>query len=304
MPTHYIQANTNGRLHPASDPSISPLNRGFLYGDAIYEVWRTYHGVIFAWEQHWKRLRASAQALHMRMAFAPEQILSEIRRAVFAYRAEVPGSGELYIRLQITRGAGAIGLDVELAESPDFVLLVQPCPETPAEKLLAGLRLSTATSLRRNPVQSLDPAWKTGNYLNNLLCLREARARGADDVVILNLAGEVAEAAVANIAFVRGGRLVTPPLAAGILGGVTRGLLLDGIAASAGIAGSEETVRPEDLRSMDECFLLSTTKDIVPVREIDDIAFRLGPASVVSRLKTAFAAAARSYALAHPELAI
>ncbi|HMD61730.1 MAG TPA: aminotransferase class IV, partial [Opitutaceae bacterium] len=178
------------------------------------------------------------------------------------------------------------------------------CPATPDDKLRSGLRLSTATSLRRNPAQSLDPAWKTGNYLNNLLCLREARARGADDVVILNLAGEVAEAAVSNIAFVRGGAFITPPLSAGILGGVTRGLILGGIAASAGIAASEETVRPEDLRSMDECFLLSTTKDVVPVREIDDIAFNTGPESVASRIKAAFARAARAYASAHPELSV
>ena len=292
MPTHYIQANTNGRLHPASEPSISPLNRGFLYGDAIYEVWRTYDGVIFAWQEHWARLRASARALHMGLAF----------RTVSAYRAEAPGPGELYIRLQITRGAGAIGLDVALAEDPNFIVLVQTCPVTPGEKLRSGLRLSMATSLRRNPVQSLDPAWRTGNYLNNLLCLREARARGADDVVILNQAGEVTEAAVSNIAFARGGAFVTPPLSAGILGGITRGLLLGGIAASAGVAVSEETVRPADLRSMDECFLLSTTKDIVPVGAIDDIVFKLGPESVASRLKAAFAGTARAYAASHPEL--
>jgi len=304
MSTHYIQANTNGRLHPAGEPSISPLDRGFLYGDAIYEVWRTYHSVIFAWDEHWARLRASARALHMSLALGPEQMLSEMRRTISAYRAKVPGPGELYIRLQITRGSGEIGLDIALADSPDFVLLVQPCPATPDDKLRSGLRLSTATSLRRNPAQSLDPAWKTGNYLNNLLCLREARARGADDVVILNLAGEVAEAAVSNIAFVRGGAFITPPLSAGILGGVTRGLILGGIAASAGIAASEETVRPEDLRSMDECFLLSTTKDVVPVREIDDIAFNTGPESVASRIKAAFARAARAYASAHPELSV
>jgi branched-chain amino acid aminotransferase len=304
MPTHYIQANTNGRLHPASEPSISPLSRGFLYGDAVYEVWRTYHGVIFAWEEHWRRLRASAEALHMRLPFTPEQMISEIRRTVSAYRAKIPGPGDLYIRLQITRGAGAIGLDIALAENPDVVVLVQPCPETPHEALSGGLRLSTATSLRRNPAQSLDPAWKTGNYLNNLLCLREARARGADDVVILNLAGEVTEAAVSNIAFVRGGGIVTPPLAAGILGGITRSLVLGGIAASAGVAASEETIRPADLRSMDECFLLSTTKDIVPVRAIDDIAFKTGPGSVTSLVKAAFAKAARAYASAHPELAV
>jgi len=303
MPTHYIQANTNGRLHPASEPSISPLDRGFLYGDAIYEVWRTYDGVIFAWEEHWNRLRASAQALHMRLPFAPGQMLPEIRRTVSAYRGQVPGPQELYIRLQVTRGDGAIGLDVALAESPGFVLLVQPCPAIPPDKLQTGLRLSIATSLRRNPIESLDPAWKTGNYLNNLLCLREARARGADDVVMLNLAGEVTESAVSNIAFVRDGGFVTPPLSAGILGGITRSLLLNGFAASAGIAGSQETVRPSDLRSMDECFLLSTTKDIVPVCAIDDQAFKTGPESVASRLKAAFAGAARAYAAAHPELA-
>jgi branched-chain amino acid aminotransferase len=303
MPMHYIQANTGGRLHPADEPSISPLNRGFLYGDAIYEVWRTYHGIVFAGEEHWSRMRASAAALHMKLEYSPDLILTEIRRTVAAYRAQVPDSGELYIRLQITRGAGPIGLDIALADRIDFLILVQPCPEIAAGKASSGMRLSVATALRRNPVQSLDPAWKTGNYLNNLLCLREARARGADEVVILNIAGEVTEASVSNLAFARGGRLVTPPLSAGILGGITRGLVLGGIAASAGIPASEETVRPEDFRSMDECFLLSTTKDIVPVGEIDGIKFKVGADSVASRLKAAFARAAALYASAHPELA-
>ncbi len=304
MPTHYIQANTNGRLHPASEPSVSPLNRGFLYGDAIYEVWRTYSGVIFSWEEHWRRLRASAKAVHMRLEIGPDQIWSEIRRTVAAYREHAPEPGELYIRLQVTRGGGAIGLDVALAENQDFVLLVQPCPTIPSEKLRTGLYLSMATSLRRNPVQSLDPAWKTGNYLNNLLCLREARERGADDVVMLNLAGELTESAVSNIAFARAGALVTPPLSAGILGGITRALLLGGIAASAGIAASEEVIRPSDLRSMEECFLLSTTKDVVPVGRIDDISFQVRPDSTAARLKAAFGAAARDYAAAHPGLAV
>ena len=95
MPAHYIQANTNGRIHPASEPSVSPLNRGFLYGDAIYEVWRTYHGVLFAWEEHWTRLRASAAALHMSLEITPGQILAEIRRSVAAYRLAAPNPAEL-----------------------------------------------------------------------------------------------------------------------------------------------------------------------------------------------------------------
>lgn len=303
MLTHYIQANTNGRLHPASEPSITPLNRGFLYGDAIYEVWRTYGGVIFAWDEHWDRLRASAGALHLPLEQTKEEVLVELRRTVAEYRVHVPDAGELYIRLQITRGAGAIGLDVALADKTNFIILVQPCPELSLEKLNQGLRLSVAKSLRRNPAESLDPAWKTGNYLNNLLCLREAKDRGADDVVILNRDGDVTEASVSNIGFVRGGRLMTPPLSAGILGGITRKLILGGIAKAAGFAADEVRIRPAEFPAMEECFLMSTTKDLVPVCEIDGIRFAVGQNTATNRLKAAFANAARAYAEAHPELA-
>ncbi len=304
MAAHYIQANTNGRLHPATEPSLSPLNRGYLYGDAIYEVWRTYQGVLFGWSEHWTRLCASAAALHFTWPFTPDSILAEIRRTVTAYRAATGDAGELYIRLQITRGAGPIGLDVALADHPDFVLLVQPCPTLGAEAARRGLRLSVATGLRRNPVQSLNPAWKTGNYLNNLLCLREARLRGADEVVILNLAGEVTEAAVCNLAFIRDGVFLTPPLSAGILGGITRAMILGGIAAAAGVPAREETVRPADWPSMQECLLLSTTKDLAPVASIDDAKFAVGPGTVGSRLKAAYDEAALRHAASHPELAV
>jgi branched-chain amino acid aminotransferase len=302
MPTVFIQANTNGRLHPANEASLPPLNRGFLYGDAIYEVWRTYGGVLFAWEEHWRRLRRSAAALHMELPFEPGQILGEIARTASAHREASGHAGELYVRLQISRGGGPIGLDIGLADRPDFVLLVQPCPELAAEKARDGLKLSLARDLRRNPADSLNPAWKTGNYLNNLLCLREARARGADEVVILNLAGEVTEAAVSNIAFVRGGTLVTPPLQAGILSGITRGIVLSVVAAEAGLAVEERALGEGDFKAMRECLLMSTTKDVVPVSSIDGCRFEVGPETATARLKAAFARYASRYAAAHAEL--
>ena len=302
MPETFVQANTNGRLHSAEEASISPLNRGFLYGDAIYEVWRTYHGVIFAWEEHWRRLEMSACALYMALPLTAEQMLGEIRRTVAAFREHAKFSGEIYVRLQVSRGSGAIGLDVALADQPEFVLLVQPCPTVAPGKLHEGMRLSVATSLRRNPVESLNPAWKTGNYLNNLLCLREARSRGADEVIILNQSGEVAEAAVSNVGFVRDGVVVTPPLSAGILVGITRDLLLTKVAVAAEIPVREEPVRPADFTEMDECFLLSSTKDVSPVAAIDAARFRVGPDTVTTRLKAAFAVYADGYATAHPEL--
>lgn len=292
----YVQANSNGRLHDAREAAVSPLNRGFLYGDAIYEVWRTYHGVIFAWEEHWARLERSAEALFLTLPLLANTALSELKRTVAEHQRVTASGADKYIRLQITRGAGAIGLDVALADKPDYVVLVQPNAVFPSEKLRAGLRLSMATTLRRNPVEALNPAWKTGNYLNNILCLREARARGADEVVILNRAGEITEAAVSNIGFVRRGEIITPPLTTGLLGGITRGLLINEISRRAGYPVREHPVYPAELDTMDECFLLSTTKDITPVASIDSHAFTTGTDTVAWRLKTAFAQYAREYA--------
>jgi branched-chain amino acid aminotransferase len=302
MPVDFIQANTNGRLHAAREPSITPLNRGFLYGDAIYEVWRTYDGVLFAWHEHWARLERSAAALHLELPCDAASILAEIRRTVTAFRAVAAHRGELYVRLQVTRGGGPIGLDPVLADRSDFVVLVQANRAVLPDKLAHGYRLSLATGLHRNPAASLNPAWKTGNYLNNILCLREARVRGADEVVITNLADEVTEAAVSNLGFVRAGEIQTPPLAAGILAGITRELVLRHIAPAAGIPVREATIRPADFVRMQECFLMSTTKDITPVGCIDDHPYRVAPDTVTMRLKAAFADYVQAYNDRHPEL--
>lgn len=164
-----------------------------------------------------------------------------------------------------------------------------------------GVKLSVAASLRRNPIESLSPAWKTGNYLNNILGLREARSRGADDVVMLNLRGEVTEAATSNIVFIRAGEAITPPLNAGILEGITRGLLLRRVAPAAGVKAREAIVRPEDLAAMDECFLLSSTKDVTPVGFIDQHAYTVGEGTVSARLKQEFQVYAHASSAAHPE---
>lgn len=304
MSAPFIQANTNGRLHPASEPSISPLNRGFLYGDAIYEVWRTYGGTIFAWEEHYARLESSARALHLALSFSRSQMLEEIKRTTAAFRSATGFKDDLYIRLQVSRGCGLIGLDIALADRAEFLVLVQPCPANSDSVMREGLKLSIANALRRNPIESLSPAWKTGNYLNNILCLREARSRGADDVVMLNLRGEITEAATSNIAFVRNGEVVTPRLEAGILEGITRGLLLRKVAASAGVRANEATVHPQDMAAMDECFLLASTKDLTPVGAIDDLKFKVGTDTVTAKLKAAFGYYAQQSGAAHPELKV
>lgn len=298
---HYIQANTDGQLHDAAEPSISPLNRGFLYGDAVYEVWRTYAGAVFAFDEHWQRLERSARALHLDHQLEPERLLEEMKRTAAAFRARTGHSGELYVRLQLTRGAGPIGLDVALADAPSWVLLVQRLEPHGSGAASGPLRLSVATSLRRNPVEALDPAWKTGNYLNNLLCLREARARGADEVVICNARGLITEAAVCNIFFVQGGVLLTPPTSVGILAGVTRELILREVAARAGQSTRLQELRPTQLGSFDECFLSSTTRGIAPVAAIDEQPFQVSGQSSTARLRAAYESYALEHAAAHPE---
>jgi branched-subunit amino acid aminotransferase/4-amino-4-deoxychorismate lyase len=296
----YIQANTNGRLHDAREPALSPLNRGFLYGDAIYEVWRTYQGVLFAWEEHWRRLHQSGAALHIAIPGDAAMMLAEIKRTAAAFRQHTEFGGELYVRLQITRGGGAIGLDTALAEGPDYTLLVQANKDLTPAILAKGYTLSLETTLRRNPANTINPAWKTGNYLNNILCLRAARERGADDVVMVNQAGEITEAATSNLAFIRDGVILTPPLDAGILGGITRALVLREVAAKAGFTVREVALKPDDMKSMEECFIMSTTRDISPVGAIDQHPFRVAVDSQTMQLKHAFAEHVARYVAAHP----
>ena len=137
----YIQANTNGRLHSAAEAVISPLDRGFLYGDAVYEVWRTYHDTVFAFDEHWARLEASARSLHFVLPFDAAEAWRELKRTVAAFRERGGEKTELYIRLQVSRGGGSIGLDPALADRPTWVFLVQSLPRLSDEKMRPGLRV-------------------------------------------------------------------------------------------------------------------------------------------------------------------
>jgi branched-chain amino acid aminotransferase len=286
--TTYIQANTDGKLHSADKPSVSPLNRGFLYGDAIYEVWRTYDGILYAWDEHWLRLEASARATGIDLPLSQSDALKQIKRTVSAFCRKSGERPELYIRIQISRGAGAIGLNPHLADKPSYVLLVQKLKSPGPEQTARGLKLALAKTLHRNHPSTLNPVWKTGNYLNNILCLREAVASGADEVLMTNLAGEICESSVSNIFFIRDGVLYTPPLAAGMLEGITRASVLGPVARTAGVTATEKTVRPEDLKLFSECFIVSTTKEICPINAIDDVHFTVGADTVTAKLQSAF----------------
>lgn len=198
---NYIQANTGGQLNDARIASISPLNRGFLYGDSIYEVWRTFGGVLVAFEEHWERLMQSADALGINMELSESSLKEEIGKTVEAFQKHTGWMEDCYVRFQLARGDGPLALDPMVAMKPFWVILVQKLRTLSEEHLEKGIRLSIAQGLRRNPKDSLDPAWKTGNYLNNVVGLAEARKRDAHDTLMLNHQGEICEASTSNVFF-------------------------------------------------------------------------------------------------------
>ncbi len=304
MASNFVQANTGGTLHSADDASIRPVDRGFLYGDAVYEVWRTYDKRIFAWDEHWARLKKSGNSIHLHIPWADSLMMNEIIKTGAAFRKQTGHRGEVYIRLQISRGGGSIGLDIDLAESPEFVILVKPVPVLSAEIMQKGLKLTVAQTIRRNPPLTLNPAWKTGNYLNNIMGLREAKQRGANDVLFLNLNGELTEASTSNVAFIVGNSLVTPPLEAGVLPGITRAHVIKTVAQSAGLSVDERPISPAELETFDEAMLLSTTKDVQPVGLIDGFRYRVDREAKLWRLKTEFQAFAANSVSRRPELSV
>src|SRR5690625_1789129 len=240
----------------------------------------------------------------MEIPFDEGVLLTEIRRTVSAFFEQVKEKRDIYIRLQLTRGAGAIGLDVALADEPLFIILVQYLNEGPPDLWTEGLQLSLGKSLFRNHPKTLNPAWKTGNDLNNVLCLREAKARGADDVAMLNLDGAVTEASVSNIFFVSDGEILTPPTTVGILEGITRDIILNRLAQDSNWDVREEMIDGKQISEFSECFLTSTTRDIVPVGSIDKVEYAVGPKTVTSELKKIFRNYVADYNTRHPELKI
>lgn len=276
--------NIDGRIVAQRDAVVPVMDRGFLFGDSVYEVMRTHHGVPFAWPEHLVRLRASAAGLLLRFDLGDREVLQRVRATLDAAR-EGAADGEAYVRIIVTRGVGsAPNIDLAYAPGPcACLILVRGVPPPPVR----GSRLAIVDRLRVDR-RALDPALKSGNYLNSVLGLADAKARGADDCVMLNNAGLVTEASTSNVFAVTGGGVRTPPLSAGILAGVTRGLLLQ-VCRQQAIRVDESDLTADDLRRADEVFLSSTLRDVQPVAEIDGRRIGDGQAGpVTSKLRTAY----------------
>ncbi len=250
------------RSRRTADARVPVLDRGFLYGDSIYEVFRTYGGVPLFYDEHWQRLENSAGLIRMRIGVSKDELTAAIRATIAATGAPKLGQ-DVYVRYTVTRGEGPVDLYPSPEIKTRYVIIVRPVPVWNPEFYARGVRAAIA-STRRNPSNALDPNIKGGNYLNNVLGVMDARALGADDCVMLNEAGLVTEASNSNVFFVIDGELVTPAQTAGNLRGLTKAALHDACRAR-GLATRERDIAADELPQATECFLTSATREVMPI---------------------------------------
>jgi branched-chain amino acid aminotransferase len=253
----------NGEIASPENACISVFDRGFLYGDSIYEVTQTFNKSLFKLEEHLDRLWHSAMKMDMPISFTREHITKEVEKVV-----EQTDALNVYVRIIVTRGEGEIGLDPNLSTSNNLIIITKELLPNPRWWYEDGVHMIVAHTIR-NPKNAIDPSIKSGNYLNNILAMSEAKKRNAFDAIMLNSKGQVTEATTSNIWIVKDNELITAPIRSGLLGGITRKSLIE-IAKENNITISEKNFTVDELKGADECFLTSTTKMIVPITKVDD----------------------------------
>lgn len=253
----------NGRLVDPAKPALSVFDRGFLYGDGVYETVRVYGGTMFHFDQHFERLEASARSVRLSLGLAKGAVRAAAEKVLRAN-----GLKEAVIRFTVTRGPGPLGFDPSFSRTPTWALIAVPAAGHAAEHYQNGIR-AALVRVRRNARTALDPAIKTTNNLNNILAKMESLERNATEAVMLNTDGYLAEGTISNIFFISGNTLKTPSLDCGLLAGVTRSAVIE-LAKLRRLTVVEGRYRPRDLFSAKEMFLTSTTFEVMPVTTLID----------------------------------
>jgi branched-chain amino acid aminotransferase len=252
----------DGKYYDEKNAKISVFDHGLLYGDGVFEGIRAYNGRVFKLAEHIERLFYSAKAILLEIPMSPKELTAAV---VQSCRRNDLRDG--YIRLVVTRGTGTLGLNPNKCKSPSVIIIAGRIQLYPAELYKRGLEIITVATTR-NLHSALNPAIKSLNYLNNILAKIEALNGGCEEAIMLNAEGYVSECTGDNIFIVKGGQLLTPPLSAGALYGITRGVVM-ALAREGGLAVSEPNLTRYDLFNAEECFLTGTGAEIIAVVKID-----------------------------------
>jgi branched-chain amino acid aminotransferase len=282
-----MEIYVDGEWHSKDTAKVSVFDHGLLYGDGVFEGIRIYNRRIFRLDAHLDRLYASAQALALDIPMERAAMGAAVQDAVRRNRQE-----DGYIRLVVTRGAGDLGIDPRTCPRATVIIIVTDIRVYPRELYAAGVKLITSAT-RQVSHEAFDPRVKSLNYLKNILAKIDAQRSGAQEAIMLNGAGYIAECTADNLFVVRRGRLLTPSPQDGALEGITRGAILE-LATEAGIDAAEAHLTRYDVYTADECFLSGTGAELMPVAEVDGRPVANGtPGPITRRLTEAFHAVVR-----------
>ena len=251
----------NGEILEPAQACVSVLDHGLLYGDGVFEGIRFYNKQIFRCRQHLERLEEGTRILRLPIPYT----LAQIEAAMLA-TIDATGLTDGYIRLVVTRGEGQLGLSIQRTGQPRVFAIVDTIRLYPQTLYETGMPIISSTIAVKHPTCS--PRIKSLNYLNNILAKIEAEDAGVQEAVMYNHAGEVAECTADNIFIVKNGHVATPPPSAGLLSGVTRGVVME-LCRELGLPIAEKTLVRHDLYTADEIFLTGTGAEVIAVNSLD-----------------------------------
>lgn len=279
LASHTVWAN--GEIMAGHAATVSVLDHGFLYGDGVFEGVRYYNGAPFRLTAHLERLFDSARSIQLTVPYEQATMVPAVQKTI-----QRSGLRDGYLRIIVSRGEGALGLDPRSCKRPNVFIIAGPLSFLPPAVYENGARVIIAAT-RRLPVAGLDPRIKSLNYLNHILARLEANAADADEALLLNERGYVAEGTADNLFIVKKGEIRTPRTADGALAGITRELVIH-LAAEAGIPVKEMALAPYDLHTADECFLCGTGAELIPVGTIGGHTLAACPGPVFSAIRERF----------------
>ncbi|MBV9007583.1 MAG: branched-chain-amino-acid transaminase [Verrucomicrobia bacterium] len=252
----------DGEFLPEAEAKVSVFDHGLLYGDGIFEGIRFYNGRVFRLEEHIDRLWDSARSICLDIPMSRREMTEALLETI---RQNELRDG--YIRQIVTRGVGNLGLNPAQCKRPTVIIIAATIALYPEEVYRNGLSVVTCATRRTNPA-ALNPAVKSLNYLNNVMARIEANIAGADEALMLNDEGFVAECSADNVFIIKRGEIFTPPISAGALRGITRSAIFE-IAAELGLKVAETNITRHDVFIADECFLTGTAAEVIPVVKAD-----------------------------------
>lgn len=276
------------KLVDKQDAKVSVYDHGLLYGDGVFEGIRVYNGKIFEHQAHLKRLYDSAKVIRLTIPMDIQTLQKAVEQTV---KANDITDG--YIRLIITRGVGDLGLNPFLCPKAGVIIIADKIQLYPEELYEKGLKVVSVPTLRNHPM-AIPPQVKSLNYLNNIFAKIESIDAGADEAVLFNQEGYVAEAAGDNIFIIKNQILYTPPVQAGSLDGITRRVVIQ-LAEQEKISIIQQNLTRYDLYTADEFFMTGTGAEVIGVVQIDGRQIGDGrPGPITCKLRQKFFAYARS----------